>query len=454
MAAGAIERKLAAIMIADVAGFSRLMERDESRTFERLSKLREDVTSATVREHGGRLIKTTGDGFLAEFPSVTAAVKCGVQIQRTIISLEAALDKDDRIRFRIGVHIGDVIIDGSDVAGDGVNIAARLESIAPLDGLCISSSAREQIRDDLGITFQDLGEQQLKNIARPIRAFAVTVGDETQLTSGEKIGPTAGNIDVSLADKLSIAVLPFTNMSGDPEQEYFTDGVTEDILTELSRFHSLFVIARNSSFTYEGKAIDVRTVAKELGVRYVLEGSIRRSGDRIRVSGQLIDALTGNHIWAERYDRTLEDVFAVQDEVTRCIVKAIAPRIDAAERAHVERHRPESLTAYAIALKASAMISTTQQRSNRASRVDAIATAKAALAIDPRSVLALNTLAYAQFLQVYVRTAEDIDAARSESLAAAAKAIEVDPSDTARVKVVVAWIMLLFSLYFRLPIPN
>ena len=430
MAVGAIERKLAAIMMADVAGFSRLMERDESRTFERLRTLRDDVTHAAVLGHGGRIIKTTGDGFLAEFPSATAAVKCGVQIQRTIISLEAPLDQEDRIQFRIGIHIGDVIIDGSDVAGDGVNIAARLESIAPLDGLCISSSAREQIRDDLGIAFQDLGDRQLKNIARPIRAYAVTIAGGTQVTSGVKPDPAAGHIDVSLPDKPSIAVLPFTNMSHDPEQEYFTDGVTEDIITELSRFHSLFVIARNSTFTYKGKAVDVRTVARELGVRYVLEGSIRRSGDRIRVTGQLIDALTGNHIWAERYDRTLEDVFAVQEEVTRSIVKAIAPQIDAAEREHAQRRRPENLTAYEIAVHASAILFAGGRKYDHSNRDDAIARAGSALAIDPRSTLALNTLAYAKYLHVFHRTAADIDAAWKESLAASDKAIEVDPSDS------------------------
>ena len=349
-------------------------------------------------------------GFLAEFSSANAAVKCGVAIQHSVIAREADSEKEDRISLRIGIHLGDVIVDGTDVAGDGVNIAARLESIAPPDGLCISSSVHEQIRDDLGVVFQDLGEQRLKNIARPVRAFTSTVGSQSQATMQAKARPPAGDIDMSLPDKPSIAVLPFINMSGDPEQEYFTDGVTEDIITELSRFHSLFVIARNSTFTYKGKATDVRIIARELGVRYVLQGSIRRSHDRLRVTAQLIDALTGNHLWAERFDRKLEDIFAVQEEVTTSIVKAIAPKIDAAEREHAQRRRPENLTAYEIALRASAML-LGQRQDIPANRDEAIANATEALAIDPRSTLALNTLAYAKYLNSFHGTTPDDDEA-------------------------------------------
>ncbi len=415
-------------MIADVAGFSRLMERDESRTFDRLAKLREQVAYAKVAEHGGRIIKTTGDGFLADFSSAIAAVRCGVEIQRSVVASEADHAEADRIRFRIGINVGDIIIDGHDVAGDGVNIAARLESMAPIDGLCVSSSVREQIRDDLGIVFHDLGELKLKNILRPIRAFSVTLGGGAQVPVG--LSTTIDIQELPLPDKPSIAVLPFANLSGDSEQEYFTDGVTEDIITELSRFHSLFVIARNSTFTYKGKAVDVRTVARELGVRYVLEGSIRRSGDRIRVTGQLIDALTGNHIWAERYDRVLADVFAVQEEVTQSIVTAIAPQIDAAEREHALRRRPESLSAYEIAVIAIARAWESYQKQDRVIRDEVIEKAKAALAIDPRSTLALNALAFAQWQHVHYRTAANLDAAWLESLAAATKAIEVDSADS------------------------
>ena len=288
------------------------------------------------------------------------------------------------MRFRIGVHLGDVIekADGT-IYGDGVNIAARLEGLAEPGGITVSDSVRIAVRGKVVADFEDQGEQQVKNIPHPIRAFAVRVDD-----SAAKPAPTGVEIDMSLPDKPSIAVLPFINMSGDPEQEYFTDGVTEDIITELSRFHSLFVIARNSTFTYKGKAVDVRTVARELGVRYVLEGSIRRSGNRIRVTAQLIDSLTGNHIWAEKYDRVMEDIFAVQEEVTRSIVAAIAPQIEDAEIAKARRVRPANLSAYEIAVRASANASEAYVRMNSTLR-DQLNAFPVALAAHIRQMLCL-----------------------------------------------------------------
>jgi len=331
------------------------------------------------------------------------------------------------MRFRIGVHLGDVIVkaDGT-IYGDGVNIAARLESLAAPEGIAVSDSIRVAVKGKVGVRFVDQGEQQVKNIADPVRIFWLL----PEIGQAQNLPPKVGEIDLSLPDRPSIAVLPFANMSGDPEQEYFTDGVTEDIITELSRFHSLFVIARNSTFSYKGRAVDVRTVAKELGVRYVLEGSIRRASTRIRVTGQLIDALTGNHIWAERYDREVEDIFAVQEEVTRSIVTAISPQIDAAELNKVRRKRPESLGGYELAVRASAAAHESFLKSDRLLRDQAIRQAREALAIDPRSILALAALASAACQHVIFRTAPEISAAWQVGMDAADQAIEADPSDS------------------------
>ena len=331
MAAETAERKLAAIMIADVVGSSLLMERDESLTFARLRQLREAVTQPSVDEHGGRLIKTTGDGFLAAFPSATAALKCGIGIQRSVIALQSGRSVETRIRFRIGINVGDIIIDGNDVAGDGVNIAARLEALAPPDGICISAYVREQIHDDLGVSLEDLGEQKFKNIERPIRAFAVTLAHKSGAAPAERGKPL-----LPLPDKPSIAVLPFDNMSGEPEQEYFADGVVEAITATLSRIRSFFVIARNSAFVYKGKSVDVQQVGRELGVRYVLEGSVQKSGNRLRITVQLIDATSDAHVWADRVDGTIEDIFDLQDKITERVAGALQPSIRLAE---IERAR-------------------------------------------------------------------------------------------------------------------
>ena len=334
--------------IADVAGYSRLMGRDESGTLAALKAVRQEVVDPAIASHGGRIVKTTGDGLLLEFPSVVNAVRCAVEVQTAMADRTAGIAEDRRIAFRIGINLGDIIVEGDDIFGDGVNVAARLQEIAAPGGICISSRVHDDVRDRLDTAFDDGGTQTLKNIARPVQVWRWQPG--TAVAPKPAPPPTA----LPLPDKPSIAVLPFQNMSGDPEQEYFADGITEDIITELSRFQSLFVIARNSSFTYKGKSPDIRQVGRELGVRYVLEGSVRKAGNRIRVTSQLIDALTGSHIWAERYDRVLEDVFAVQEELTQSIVRAIAPPISDEEVAKVRRRRPDSLGGYEIAVRAHA----------------------------------------------------------------------------------------------------
>jgi adenylate cyclase len=319
-----VERRLAAILAADIAGYSALMGADEEATVRDL-KAHQCVILPMIKESGGRVIDTAGDGVLAEFASVLNAVKCAVALQKTMAHRNAAIDHARRMQFRIGINQGDVVFDEARVYGDGINIAARLEGIAEPGGICLSGKVYDEVEGRIDLTCEDLGAKQLKNIERPVRVYRVVAGSSVEASPSLQKDPLA------LPDKPSIAVLPFTNLSGDPSQDYFSDGITEDIITELSRFSELFVIARNSSFQYKGKSPDIRQVGRELGVRYVLEGSIRRSGDRVRISGQLIDAGTGAHRWAERYDRKLEDVLAVQDEVARTIVGILAAHVSKAE---------------------------------------------------------------------------------------------------------------------------
>jgi adenylate cyclase len=313
-----VERRLAAILAADVAGYSRLMGRDEAGTLARLKSLRHEPIDPEIAAHKGRLVKTTGDGLLIEFPSVVEAVACAVAVQRAMAERNADIAAAERIEFRVGINLGDIILDEGDIHGDGVNVAARLEALAEPGGICVSAIVYEQVRDRLDLAFEDRGEQNLKNIARPLRP-----------------------------DKPSVAVLPFANMSSDPEQEFLADGLAEDIITALSRFPSLFVMARNSSFTYKGRAVDVKTVGRELGVRYVLEGSLRKAGSRIRVTAQLVEAGTGNHVWAERYDRDLADIFALQDEIAEKVTIAVAPAVAEAELHRAIRKPPQNLDAWA-----------------------------------------------------------------------------------------------------------
>ena len=305
-----VERRLSAILAADVAGYSRLMHNDEEATHAKLTALLTDAVDPAIAEHGGRIVKNTGDGFLAEFPSAVEAVRAAVQFQTRIKELTIGDAEDRRIAFRVGINIGDVIVEPHDIFGDGVNIAARLESIAEPGGICISSSAYDHVRGKVGVEFADLGEQNLKNIARPVRAYAV-------VRDGPSPATRAGARSRARLQRLvlSIVVLPFANLGGDPEQDYFVDGVTESLTTDLSRISGSFVIARNTAFTFKGKAVDVKQVGRELNVRYVLEGSVQRSGNRLRVNVQLIDAETGNHLWAERFDKPVADLFDMQDEI-------------------------------------------------------------------------------------------------------------------------------------------
>jgi len=338
------ERRMAAILAADVVGYSRLMGQDEEGTLAVLKARRAEVIDLGIAEHRGRIVKTTGDGLLVEFASVVDAVRCAVEVQQQLTLRNAAIAAGRRIELRIGINLGDILVDDGDIFGDGVNIAARLEAIADPGGICVSRVVRDQVRDKLAIAFEDLGAQSLKNIARPVRVYRVRLAPP-QSVGAASSGKGAPALD--LPDKPSIAVLSFANMSNDPEQEFFARGIAEDIITALSHYPSLFVIARNSSFSFRGRSVDVKQVGRELGVRYVLEGSLRKSGDRIRVSAQLVEAETSNHVWAERYDRDLSDIFAVQDEITAATTAAIAPAIAHAERQRAARKPPDSLDAWA-----------------------------------------------------------------------------------------------------------
>src|SRR5712671_4867974 len=324
-----VERRLAAIVAADVAGFSRLMGLDEVGTAHTLREHRA-ASDALVKKHGGRIVKTMGDGVLLEFPSVVDAVECAVAVQAVMAERNDAIPQDRRMLYRMGINLGDILIEGDDILGDGVNVAARLESIAEPGGICISSSAHDQVRDKLELRFIDLGEQTLKNIARPIRAYAVV---------GDGLGARGGSISPSpaAAPHLSIVVLPFANMGGDPEQDYFVDGVTESLTTDLSRVNGAFVIARNTAFTFKGRPVDVKRLGRELNVRYVLEGSMQRAGNRLRVNVQLVDAETGNHLWAERFDKPVADLFDMQDEIVSRLANTLNAELIKAEARRAER---------------------------------------------------------------------------------------------------------------------
>jgi TolB-like protein/class 3 adenylate cyclase len=335
-------RKIAAILVADIVGFSRLVEADEARTLSRLRTLRGDVTDPAFAAHNGRVFKRTGDGAIVEFRSVVDAVRCAIEVQDAMAERNAGVAADSRIEFRIGVHVGDVVEESDgDLMGDGVNVAARLEGVCVPGGVCLSEEAYRQLRDKVKDRFVDLGDQKLKNISRPVRVYLLASKDGIRSSS-----------PLALPEKPSIAVLPFQNMSGDPEQEYFADGMVEDIITGLSRIKWLFVIARNSSFIYKGKAVDVRQVGRELGVRYVLEGGVRKAGSRVRITAQLLEAETGAHLWADKYDGALEDVFDLQDQITDRVVGIVEPSLRQSEIERSRRKRPENLGAYDLYLRA------------------------------------------------------------------------------------------------------
>jgi adenylate cyclase len=363
-----VQRRLAAILAADVVGYSALMQRAEEATYAEFERLKCEVIEPGLSRHDGRLIKTTGDGALAEFASPSAAVRCAVEIQESIASGRSSL------KLRIGVNLGEVIVgaDG-DLFGDGINIAVRLEGVADPGGILISEKVYSEVEGKLDAGFEDRGEQQLKNISKPVRAYAVCAEAHGALTEKMSAAPP-------LPDKPSIAVLAFQNMSGDPEQEYFADGMVEEIITALSRFKSLFVIARNSSFTFKGRAVDIKEVGRRLGVRYVLEGAVRKASGKVRITGQLIDAITGAHIWADRFERDLTDVFALQDEVTVAVVSAIQPKLLQTEIAMAARRRPENLTAYDLFLRAMQQF----YLATREGETEALQLARRALELDPR----------------------------------------------------------------------
>ena len=346
-------RRLAAILAADVAGYSRLMGEDEEGTLAGLKAIRRELADPKIKEHHGRIVKTTGDGLLLEFASVVDAVRCAVEVQREMAERNADVPPDHRIELRMGINVGDIIKDGRDIYGDGVNVAARLEALAEPGGICVSRVVRDQVRDKLAFSFEDMGEQQVKNIARPIRVHRIL------LTKSDRSETATGGLQrdppLALPDKPSIAVLPFQNMSGDLEQEYFADGIVEEIITALSRIKWLFVIARNSSFTYKGQSVDVKQVGRELGVRYVLEGSVRKAGQRVRITGQLIDATTGAHLWADRFDGSLEDIFELQDKVAISVAGVIEATLQAAEIRRSSDSPTNDLTAYDLYLRAIAL---------------------------------------------------------------------------------------------------
>jgi len=406
MAQERVVRRLAAILAADVAGYSRLMGTDEEGTLAALKACRRELIDPKIAEHQGRIVKTTGDGALVEFASVVDAVRCALDIQRAASERNAANPDDRRIEFRIGINIGDIIIDEGDIYGDGVNVAARIETLAEPGTICLSDNAYQQIKGKLALDVIDMGERQLRNIAQPIRVYGV------------RADGAASRPALSLPDKPSVAVLPFQNMSGDPEQEYFCDGMVDDIITGLSRIKWLFVIARNSSFAYKGRAVDVKQVGRELGVRYVLEGSVRKLGDRVRITGQLIDAATGAHVWAERYDRKFDDIFALQDEITLSVVGAIEPSLRLAEAERVKRKRPDSLDAYDLVLQAQPDVYLRMAEP----AAKALVPLDRALALDPTYALAHAYAAYchhSQFLRAGLREGERMASIRHAEAAIA-----------------------------------
>lgn len=409
-----VERKLVAILVADMAGYSRLVGLDEEGTLARLRALRSELIDPTVAEHRGRIVKTIGDGILVEFASVVDAVRCAVAVQRATAVREAVQPHECRIEFRVGINVGDVVVDGEDILGDGVNIAARLESISEPGGICVSDDAFHQARGKVEVDFADIGEKELKNIVRPVRAYRV-VFDKPVIAQ-----PAA----LPLPDKPSIAVLPFRNMSGDPEQEYFADGMVEEIITALSRIRWLFVIARNSSFAYKGEAIDVKRVGRELGVRYVLEGSVRKGGGRVRITAQLIDAETGAHLWADRFDGSLEDVFDLQDQVASSVAGVIEPALQAAETARSAGRPTNDLNAYDLYLRAFDMVWRSAGQLHKA-----LSLMEQAIERDPRYGPALGWAAHCYARLLSAGRSEDPDADRRKGINFARRALEAAGDD-------------------------
>ncbi len=415
-----MERRLAAIMATDVVGYSRLIRADEEGTLAALKALRADLIDPKIAEHHGRIVKLMGDGMLVEFASVVDAVHAAVQTQQAVTDHNADVPVDRRIEFRIGINLGDVVIDGDDIQGDGVNVAARLEGMAEPGGICVSGMVYEGVRDRIDVPFEDLGEQKVKNIERPVRVWRWLASD-----GAAPKGPLGATKPLPLPDKPSIAVLPFTNMSSDAEQEYFADGIAEDIITALSRVEWFFVTARNSSFTYKGRAVDVQQVGRELGVRYILEGSVRRSGQRLRVTAQLIDAITGKHVWAEHYDRELSDIFDVQDEITRNVVATTQTQIQLIEGSLFEEMERLSLPVWVLVNRSWKQM----YELNDQSLQEAISLAEEAVSLDPGSGRAHQALASALFHWIWMGFATDVGTTFARALRMAERAVRLDKNN-------------------------
>ncbi len=422
MATERVERRLTAILAADVAGYSRLTGMDEEGTHAQLQDHLRSLVDPKIAEHRGRVVKNTGDGLLAEFSSVVDAVRCALDVQRGMTERNADVPKEKRIEFRVGINVGDVMLDRGDIFGDGVNVAVRLEGIAEPGGICLSEDAHRQVRDKLELTSEDMGEQKLKNIAQPVRVYRVRPS-----TAAASTRPS-----LPLPDKPSIAVLPFQNISGDPEQEYFADGIVEEIITALSRFRQLFVIARNSSFTFKGRAMDVKQVGRELGVRYVLEGSVRKAANRVRITGQLVDATTGVHLWADRFDGGLEDIFDLQDRVTASVVSAIAPKVDQAEIERAKRKPTEKLDAYDYFLRGRACA---YRWTNRVAVDEALGLISKAIELDPNFASAYGFAAWCHAMRKTGGWITDRDYEIAETTRLARRAVELGRDDA----VVLCW---------------
>jgi len=415
------DRRLAAIFAGDIAGYSRLMGADEEGTLHQLKAHRKQLVDPKITEHRGRIVKTTGDGMLVEFVSVVDAVRCAVDIQRGMAERNAGVPVDKRIEFRIGINVGDIIFDSDDIFGDGVNVAARLEALADPGGIMVSRTVHDQVRDKLSFGFEDMGEQAVKNISRPIGVYRICLTESAPTAVKSATAPVP---ELAAVQRPSIAVLPFVNMSGDPEQEYFADGISEDILTGLSKLRWFFVIARNSTFAYKGKAVDVKRAARELGVRYVLEGSVRKGGNRVRITAQLIDATTGNHIWADHHDGELTDIFALQDDITRKVVAAIEPRLLEAEGTRSHARSTIDLGAWDMVMQANSLF----WRLTKTEGEAAIALLRQAVERYPGYAPAHSMLAFALLISRllgWTIVAPEV----KESAALAARAAELDDSD-------------------------
>lgn len=417
-----MERRLAAVFAADMAGYSRLMEADEQGTLARLRTHRIELIDPAIAKNKGNIIKTTGDGLLVEFQSVADAVRCAAEIQERMRRRNADVPEDRRIQFRIGINLGDIIFDAGDIYGDGVNVAARLEQLADVGGICVTQAVYEQVCDRLEIGFEDLGDKMLKNISRPMRVWRAVVAGPGTAASGQADAHGRGP---QPAVKPVIAVLPFDNMSGDPEQEFFVDGLTEDIITELSRRHELFVISRNSSFVYKGQPANIREVAKKLGAQFLVEGSVRKAGQQLRVTVQLIDTATDRHIWAEKYDRKLDDVFAIQDEVTAAIVATLPGRVEAAQQDRLARKTPANMAAYECVLAAKVR----HHRSSKEENIEAQKLIARALQLDPDYAHAHAWRGCILGQSWVYGWCEDKDATFAEVVAELEKALALDDDD-------------------------